>query len=67
LLNSIDITLEWAKTMTWKGLNPTVKLLETTYKKGVTICKKMFKVIAARLERHVNLSKYYVTINPQIG
>jgi hypothetical protein len=28
--------LEWAKTMTWKGFNPTVKLLATTYKKGVT-------------------------------
>lgn len=67
LLNSIETTLEWAKTMTWKGLNPTVELLETTYKKGVTICKKMFKVIAARLERHVALSKYYVTINPQVG
>ncbi len=48
--------------MTWIGLYPTVKLLETTYKKGVTICKKMFKTIAARLERHVDLSKYYVTI-----
>jgi transposase len=67
LLNSIETTLEWAKTMTWKGLNPTVELLETTYKKGVTICKKMYKVIAARLERHVDLSKYYVTINPQVG
>jgi len=67
LLNSIETTLEWAKTMTWKGFNPTVELLETTYKKGVTICKKMFKVIAARLERHVDLSKYYVTISPQIG
>ncbi len=67
LLNSIKTTLEWAKTMTWEGLNPTVKLLEITYKKGVTICKKRFKVITARLERHINLSKYYVTIKPQVG
>ena len=22
LLNTLEITLEWAKTMTWKGLNP---------------------------------------------
>ena len=48
--------------MTWKGLNPIVKLLETTYEKGVSVCKKMFKVIADRLDRHVELSKYYVTI-----
>ena len=67
LLNSIETTLEWAKTMTWKGLNPIVKLLETTYEKGVSVCKKMFKVIADRLDRHVELSKYYVTIHPQVG
>ncbi len=35
-------------------------------KRGLTICKKMFKVNAAKLERHVDLSKYYVTINPQV-
>jgi hypothetical protein len=35
LLNTLLITLAWAKTMTWKGLNPVVKLLETTYEKGV--------------------------------
>ena len=67
LLNSIEITLEWAKTMTWKGLNPVVKLLETTYEKGVSVCKKMFKVIARRLDRHAELCKYYVTIYPQVG
>jgi len=67
LLNSIETTLEWAKTMTWKGLNPVVKLLETTYEKGVSVCKKIFKVIAERLNRHVELSKYYVTIQPQVG
>ena len=62
LLNSIETTLEWAKTMTWKGLNPVVKLLETTYEKGVSVCKKMFKVIACRFDRHAELGKYYVTI-----
>ena len=25
------VTLEWAKTMTWKGVCPVLKLLETTY------------------------------------
>jgi hypothetical protein len=33
LLNTLAITLAWAKTMTWKGLSPMVKLLETTYQK----------------------------------
>jgi len=31
LLNTLLITLEWAKTMTWKGIHPVIKLVETTY------------------------------------
>lgn len=65
LLNSVETTLEWAKTMTWKGLYPTVKLIETTYQKGVKICKKLFKNTADRLYRHATLPKYSVVILPQ--
>jgi hypothetical protein len=65
LLNSIEVTLEWAKTMTWKGLHPVVNLIETTYLKGVKVGKKLFKAISDRLDRHASLSKYCVTIQPQ--
>jgi len=37
LLDTIEITLEWAKTMTWKGISPVIKLVETAYQKGVRI------------------------------
>jgi hypothetical protein len=65
LLNSVETTVEWAKSMTWKGFSPVVKLLETTYEKGVTISKKMFKSIASRIERYKPLPKYCTTIQPQ--
>jgi hypothetical protein len=65
LLNSLEITLEWAKTMTWKGLHPVVNLITTTYLKGVKVGKKLFKAISDRLDRHASLSKYCVTIRPQ--
>ena len=64
LLNTLETTLEWAKTMTWKGLEPVVELLETVYKKGVRIAKKVFQSIADRLTRHSLLPKYGVTIQP---
>ena len=69
LLNSIETTLEWAKTMTWKGIHPVVELLVTTYEQGVRIGKKEFKVIADRIKRHTDpdLKKYYVVIQPQGG
>jgi hypothetical protein len=66
LLNTLAITLAWAQTMTWKGLSPVVKLLETTYQKGVRMSKKAFKAMSDRIDRDASLPKYYVTIQPQI-
>ncbi len=65
LLNTVETTLEWAKTMTWKGLQPVVKLIENTYKKGVKVSKKMFQSTVHRIYRHKSLPKYHVTIFPQ--
>lgn len=65
LLNTLFITLAWAKTMTWKGFNPVVKLLETTYDKGVKMTKKAFKAMGNRINRDASLPKYYVNIQPQ--
>ncbi len=67
LLNSVETTLEWAKTMTWKGLNPVVKLLETVYQKGVRVSKTIYKATADRIDRHSSLPKYCMTIQPQRG
>jgi transposase len=65
LLNSVETTVEWAKTMTWKGLHPMVELVETVYQKGVRVSKKMFKAIADRIDRCSSLPKYCITIEPQ--
>jgi Rhodopirellula transposase DDE domain len=56
--------LQWASTMTWKGLRPVVQLLETTYDKGVHVAKKAFRAIAQRLTRDETVPKYLVRIAP---
>ena len=66
LLNTIETTLEWANTMTWKGISPVIKLVETAYQKGVRMTKKAFKALANRIDRDASLPKYYVTIKPQV-
>jgi hypothetical protein len=66
LLNTIGTTLEWAKTMTWKGISPVIKLVETTYQKGVRMTKKAFNALANRIDRDASLPKYYLTIRPQV-
>jgi hypothetical protein len=65
LLNSVETVVEWARTMTWKGAHPVVRLIETTYDKGVRIAKDAFKAIQSRLQRHSSLPKYDVLIQPQ--
>lgn len=65
LLNRVATVVRWAETMTWKGTRPIVKLIETTYHKGVRIAKDAFKAIENRLQRHESLPKYDVLIQPQ--
>ena len=65
LLDTMETTLEWAKTMTWKGISPVIKLVETAYQKGVRMGKKAFNALANRIDRDTALPKYYVTIQPQ--
>jgi hypothetical protein len=64
ILNTRDAVLEWARTMTWKGVRPIVELLDRVYEKGVRIAKKAFQKIEERLKRDESLPKYSVTIQP---
>jgi len=65
LLNTVDTVLEWARTMTWKGIYPVIELLDKAYEKGVCIAKKAFRKVAQRLQRDKSLPKYCVRIQPQ--
>jgi transposase len=64
LLDSIETACEWARTMTWKGIAPTVRLLDRIYEKGVSLTKKVFQAIEKRLKRDEHLPKYCVLIQP---
>jgi transposase len=65
LVNSVETVVEWAGTMTWKGIRPIVQLVETTYATGVRIAKDAFEAIESRLQRHETLPKYDVLIQPR--
>ena len=56
--------LGWAKTMTWKGKNPTVDHTEMVYEKGISLNKMEMKLIEARLERSPSLPKWDIFIRP---
>ena len=64
LLTSIAVALQWAGTMTWCGVAPTVCLLPRDYPTGVRIAPRVFAPIAARLHRSLSLPKWSVVIEP---
>lgn len=64
LLTSIDIALNWAATMTWRGLHPIVRRLVGIYERGVRLSRSAFRPIAERLLRSEELAKWSVVINP---
>jgi Rhodopirellula transposase DDE domain len=65
LLTSIETTLEWAKTMTWRGVAPIVHLLDRIYETGVRLLPRDFRPIAERLKRSESLPKWSVIISPE--
>ena len=55
------------KTMTWRGVAPIVHLLDRVYETGVRLSPRLFRPIAARLERSVSLPKWSLMIHPEPG
>jgi transposase len=67
LLKTIETTLEWARTMTWRGIRPFVQLLDRVYATGAGLPRSLFRPIAARLERSQALPAWSLTIKPHPG
>lgn len=67
ILDSVDKAINWASTMTWKGIEPVVHLWEKVYEKGLKLSKKEMKPYEERIERSKKLPKWDVTIHPLPG
>lgn len=65
LLDTVEKALAWAKTMTWKGIQPVVRLLDRVYETGIRLTQAALKPYAQRLHRSKALPKWNVSIRPQ--
>jgi len=63
-LIDVETMLEWAKSMTWKGIPPVVALSRQVYQKGISLGKRAMRAVEKRLERHAQLPKYDILIRP---
>ena len=64
LLDTIDTVLQFAATMTWKGVQPIVELITTTYHTGVKLTQEAMAAIEALLDRDLLLGKWFIDIVP---
>jgi transposase len=67
LLDSISKAVNWASTMTWKGINPVVTLVKKSYEKGIRLTKKEMTPYNDRIKRSCTLPKWDVVIEPGNG
>lgn len=67
LLTSVKAALQWARTMTWRGIPPIVHLLDRVYETGIRLTPRLFRPIAARLQRSGTLPKWSLFIQPNTG
>jgi len=64
ILDSVETAVNWASHMTWKGINPIVNLIETTYEKGVKVLPHELKQYLPSWQRSETLPKWDITIIP---
>ncbi len=64
LLSDIDTVVEWASTMTWKGVHPVVALTTTVYEKGVRVAKAAMREVERFITRNPLLPKWDLLIDP---
>ena len=64
LLDSLSAVYGYAKSMTWNGVHPVVKIIEQIYETGVKISKKAMKALNAGFERLKGLEKWFVIVRP---
>jgi hypothetical protein len=62
LLDSVQAVVGFAGSMTWKGKHPAVRVVETTYAKGVRLKPGEMKALESQVKRLPTLEKWFVEI-----
>ncbi len=63
LLDTVETVLQFAQTLTFKGKQPTVTLVETVYQTGIKLNKQAMAAVEQQIQRLPNLAKWFVTIS----
>ena len=64
LLDSVQKVLGLARSMTYRGVSPVVKMIRRVYQTGKSQTQKAMQQIEHRLDRKEELESWFITINP---
>ena len=64
ILDSVEAAVNWAANMSWKGIAPIVRLVETTYETGIKVLPDELKQYQPFWQRSETLPKWDITIVP---
>lgn len=64
LLDSCEVVLKFAQTMSYKGRSPTVSFIHKTYHTGMRLTQQEMAKLESRFERLPTLPKWFVRIVP---
>lgn len=65
IIDSVDKALGLARSMTYRGIKPTVRKVSKVYRRGISVAKQAMQEIEARLERMEGLEDWFIKIVPQ--
>jgi len=65
LLDSVETVLNFAETLTFKGKQPVVKLINKVYQTGVKLTPQAMAELEKQIKRLPNLPKWFVEIASQ--
>lgn len=63
ILDTVENTIEIAKRVTWRGMNPLVFFIDKKYEKGVKVSNKKLQEIESYIKRNPILRKWDFVIN----
>ena len=64
IIDSVEKALGLARSMTYRGVKPTVRKVTKIYYQGISVAKKVMRSIEKRLERAVGLEPWFINIVP---
>lgn len=65
IIDTVDKALGLARSMTYRGIRPTVRKVVRRYRKGISLSQKAMREIEKRLERKTGLENWFIKIVPQ--